>query len=82
MSSSVKTIRLTVFLSALLLLLTYLVTVNIEIGLVSINSGWISNNFFLTVFGGAFGSTVPPKYKRHIMKKVTDNKRHLLMVLE
>lgn len=58
MSSSVKTIRLTILLSILFVLLTYLITVNMEIGFVSINSGWISNNFFLTVFGGAFGSTV------------------------
>ena len=78
MSSSVKTIRLTVFLSALLLLLTYLVTVNIEIGLVSINSGWISNNFFLTVFGGAFGSTVVvlicELHRYWILKKETEIK--------
>lgn len=58
MSSSVKTIKLTVLLSLIFLVVTYFVTVNMELGVINLNSGWLSNNFFLTVFGGAFGSTV------------------------
>lgn len=78
MSSSVKTIRLTILLSILFVLLTYLITVNMELGFVSINSGWISSNFFLTVFGGAFGSTVVvlicELHRYWILKKETEIK--------
>ena len=78
MSSSVRTIRLTILLSILFVSLTYLITVNMEIGFVSINSGWISNNFFLTVFGGAFGSTVVvlicELHRYWILKKETELK--------
>ena len=83
MSSSVKTIRLTILLSILFVLLTYLITVNMEIGFVSINSGWISNNFLLTVFGGAFGSTVVvlicELHRYWILKKETEIRIYSLL---
>ena len=83
MSSSVRTIRLTILLSMLFVLLTYLITVNMEIGFVSITSGWISNNFFLTVFGGAFGSTVVvlicELHRYWILKKETEIRIYSLL---
>ncbi len=53
---SVKTIRFTGIVSVILLLITYAITVNIEVGFVRINSIWMSNNFALTACGGAFAS--------------------------
>ena len=58
MSSCIKTIKLTILLSFLFAAITYFVTVNMELGIVRLNSGWISNNFLLAIFGGAFGSTI------------------------
>ena len=52
MSSSKKTIFFTACASVVLLVLTYLVTVNIEAGFITINSIWLSNIFFLAFFGG------------------------------
>lgn len=58
MSFSKKTIQFAMIVSIVLLLLTYLVTVNIETNTISIDSPWISNNFFLSFFGGAFASII------------------------
>ena len=58
MSSSKKAIFFTACASVVLLVLTYLVTVNIEAGFITINSIWLSNTFFLAFFGGAFASMV------------------------
>ena len=58
MNASKKTIQFTAIASAFLLVLTYLVTVNIETSFISMDSPWISNSFFLTFFGGAFASMV------------------------
>ncbi len=83
MSSSIKTIKLTIFLSLLFLVITYLVTVNMEMGIVCFNSGWISNNFFLTVFGGAFGSTIVvlicELHRYWLLKKETETKIYNLL---
>jgi len=35
-------------------ILTYVVSLNVEIGFLRLNSEWISNSFALTVFGGVF----------------------------
>lgn len=56
MNSSKKTIIFTGIASAILVVITYLETVNIENHFLSINSPWISNNFLLTIIGGAFAS--------------------------
>lgn len=56
MNASKKTIVFTGIASIILMVLTYLVTVNSENHFLSINSRWISNNFLLTVVGGAFAS--------------------------
>lgn len=58
MSTSKKTIQFTAIASIILLIITYLVTVNIETNWLSIDSPWISNNFFLAFFGGAFASMI------------------------
>lgn len=56
MSSSVKVIRFTAPASILLFFLTYFITVNIEAHILEFNTVWLSNNFALTVLGGAFAS--------------------------
>ena len=58
MSSSKKTILFTACASVVLLVLTYLITVNTEAGFITINSIWLSNTFFLAFFGGMFASMV------------------------
>ena len=40
----------------LFLLLTYIASVNYEIHFISVNSEWVSNSFFITIFGGLFTS--------------------------
>ena len=56
MSSCKKMIRFTAIASIILLIITYLITVNNDIHNISCNSPWISNSFLLTFFGGAFAS--------------------------
>ena len=58
MSTSIKVIRLTCILSIIFFVITYLITVNIESGLIQLNTIWITNNFLLTIFGGTFASTL------------------------
>lgn len=58
MSSNVKIIKFTFWLSLFFLIATYIVTLNIEIGFLVPNSPWLSNSFFLTILGGMFGSSV------------------------
>ena len=58
MSTSIKVIKFTSILSTIFLIITYLITVNIESNFISLNTIWISNNFLLTVFCGVFASTL------------------------
>lgn len=58
MSTSIKVIKFTSIISILFLVITYLITVNIESGFIYLDTIWISNNFLLTVFGGAFASSL------------------------
>ena len=58
MSASKKTIQFTATATAIFLVLSYLVPVNIETRFISVNSPWISNSFLLTFFGGAFASMI------------------------
>ena len=56
MRESIKIIRYTGIISAILFVLTYIVSVNMEYSFVKLNTPWISNNFMLTVMGGVFAS--------------------------
>lgn len=56
MRSNIKTIKFTGTFCLVLAVLTYIVTLNIEIGFFQPNWSWMSNNFALTVCGGAFAS--------------------------
>lgn len=77
MSTSIKVIKFTSILSTIFLIITYLITVNIESNFISLNTIWISNNFLLTVFGGVFASTLVVLFceinKYLIEKKNTEN---------
>ena len=54
MGSSIKIIRFTIRAAIVGVILTYLVSLNISYGWFDLK--WLSNNFLLTVFGGAFAS--------------------------
>ena len=56
MKTQVKIIRFVAIMSIVLAVITYLITVNIEVGFIRLNTQWLSNNFLLTVCGGAFAS--------------------------
>jgi len=56
MRSNIQTIKFTGIFCLVLAVLTYIVTLNIEIGFFQPNWRWMSNNFALTVCGGAFSS--------------------------
>ncbi len=56
MRSNIETIKFTGAFSIVLAVLTYIVTLNIEIGFFQPNWSWMSNNFALTVCGGIFAS--------------------------
>lgn len=56
MKTQIKVIRFVAILSIVLAAITYLITVNIEVGFICLNTPWLSNNFMLTVCGGAFAS--------------------------
>lgn len=58
MNESVRVIRWLVSLSIFSLILTYVVSVNSELGLLCLNSPYISNNFVFSIFGGVFASIV------------------------
>lgn len=56
MRGNVKVIKFTAVMSIVFLALTYFITVNIETHILELNTIWISNDFALAVFGGAFAS--------------------------
>lgn len=58
MSASVKMIRFLIFLSGILMILTYFIFVNAEMKLIIVQSDWISNDLFFTLSSGAFASTL------------------------
>ncbi len=58
MSGNIKTIKFTAILSAIFALLTYIITLNLELSFFAPNWPWISSNFALTVCGGIFASTL------------------------
>lgn len=56
MRSNIETIKFTGAFSAIFAVFTYIVALNIEIGFFQPNWIWMSNNFALTICGGAFAS--------------------------
>lgn len=56
MKLQIKTIRFVCIMSFVLAIITYAATLNVEVGYIRFDSPWISNNFVLTVCGGAFAS--------------------------
>lgn len=58
MSGNIKTIKFTAVLSVIFAILTYIITLNMELAFFAPNWSWISNNFALTVCGGIFASTL------------------------
>ena len=54
MSTNIKVIRFTVITAFILAIVTYGISLNISYGWYELK--WMSNNFLLTVFGGAFAS--------------------------
>lgn len=58
MSTCVNTIKRLLWVLAGIILLTYLISLNMEIHFIALNAKWISNNFFFTISGGAFASLV------------------------
>lgn len=58
MSASVKMIRFLIFLSGILMILTYFIFINAEMKLIIVQSDWISNDLFFTLSSGAFASTL------------------------
>lgn len=75
MVSSVKIIRFTAFISALLIVVTYIVSLNMSYECFEIR--WLSNNFLLTIIGGAFASMLVVlicEIQRYLMiKRETEN---------
>lgn len=58
MRDSIKIIKWCIFISIIFMLLTYSAAVNSEMHFISLDSLWISNNFFITIFGGIFASMI------------------------
>lgn len=56
MSTSIKLIKFSGIVSIILLVLTYIITVNMEAHFIEYNTIWFSNNFLLTIVGGAYTS--------------------------
>ena len=58
MSTSVNTIKKLLWVLAVVLLLTYLISLNMENHFIMLNEKWISNDFLFAIAGGAFASLV------------------------
>lgn len=74
--SSVKNLMVISFVS---FLLTYVISLNAEIGFINIGSDFISNNFLFTVFGGVFASTLVVLICE--LHKYFDTKRRMVNML-
>ena len=78
MKLQIQVIRFVLALSMLFAIGTYFVTLNIEMGFMCLSSPWISNNFLLTVVGGAFASMLVVLLceiqKYHELKKEMEDK--------
>ncbi len=58
MRENITTIKFTALLSAIFAVLTYVITLNMELAFFTPNWVWMSNNFAFTVFGGIFASSL------------------------
>lgn len=56
MRTQVKVIRFAAIMSVIFAIITYVITLNMEIGFLDLHTQWLSNNFALTIFGGVFVS--------------------------
>ncbi len=56
MRTQIKVIRFAAINSAIFAVFTYLITLNMEIGFLNLDTPWLSNNFALTICGGVFVS--------------------------
>lgn len=56
MRTQVKVIRFAAVTSVMFAVVTYFITLNMEIGFLDLHTQWLSNNFALTVCGGVFVS--------------------------
>ena len=58
MRGNITTIKYTGILSSFFAVLTYIITLNMELAFFAPNWPWMSNNFALTICGGIFASTL------------------------
>ena len=58
MSTSVKTIRFIVTICIVTLILSYIVSLNIENSFFNLKTTWLSNSFLFALFSGAFASLI------------------------
>lgn len=56
MRTQIKVIRFAAINSAIFAVFTYLITLNMEIGFLNLDTSWLSKNFALTICGGVFVS--------------------------
>ena len=56
MSTSVNTIKRLLWILIVVLILTYLISLNLENHYIALNAKWISNEFLFAIAGGAFAS--------------------------
>lgn len=84
MKLQIKVIRFVFFSSLALAFFTYLITLNIENEYLVMSSPWISNNFALTVVGGAFASMLVVllcEIQKYFEMKRTAEKRILVQCI-
>ena len=77
MSTSVNTIKKLLWVLAVVLALTYLISLYMENHFIALNAKWISNNFLFAIAGGAFASLVIVLVceiiKYHQLKQMAEN---------
>lgn len=77
MSTCVNTIKRLLWVLAGILILTYLISLNMENHFITLNTMWISNNFLFAIVGGAFASLVIVLVceiiKYHQLKQMAEN---------
>lgn len=79
MSESVRIIKWLILLSVFSLILTYAISVNLELGLLCIDSPYISNSFAFSICGGIFASVIVMLACE--IRKYIDLKRNVINVM-
>lgn len=72
MKENIKMMKYLCGLTIAFFILTYIVSVNMEYGYISVNSKWISNNFLFAILGGIFtglGVTLLMEYRHYGLNK-------------